>query len=748
MPGLDAIDPARPVAVNLAADPDLPRGAEITARTPLAEPDQAATLVVLVCDAEGLPVPDLTVLASPRLVIDDWADEASAATDARGEARFELAPGAYRCRTAVGGEVRVELLVAEQRRVTIRLPGGPPVAGAVVDADGRGIAAAEVLMSLGAGRAHTVAHTDARGEFQFAGPDGDGWIAARHAEHAPSPPQHLQRRFDRWDRVTIVLHRDRGRLRGLVLDADGRPATDATVLVGSENRREYADGSRRYGPPLQRVEVRDDGTFATPPLPPGSVTLLATAPRSAAVRATATVTRGADTEVRLQLTAGASVAGTIRTPDGQPARDTFVWSGERRSFGSRLALTDAAGRFVLEGLPSGAVGLTALQRAPDGGDHRAETTLQLLAGTTANWDATLTGDDDAALFGRVIDHLGAALPGWLVLATPTGERRGYGCESADDGAFRLRDVPATLEVTLTAHPASAGWSSFAAVTVGPLRGATASPVTLQVPDPQLACGAIRGRVLADGGPGAAATLALTRVECGTLASYGTADDGRFELQLLPPGTYRAVVQSREHPHLRVPAFELAAGATVDLGDLQLDRGGRVRGRLLGPNGQPAAGVVCRVVDTREADAGLCENSDSEYRTPLLPAGDYTLLLQGNDIAAQRVALRVVRDEERTVDVQLRPGLLHRIRVTTRDPRDQAAMVSIILLDDERRPVWAAHLPMHQGTAQFHTCLAPGRYSVTALGVRDQRASGAFAVDPAAAPDDSLTVLELQPPAPR
>ncbi|MBK8977747.1 MAG: sigma-70 family RNA polymerase sigma factor [Planctomycetes bacterium] len=118
-------------------------------------------------------------------------------------------------------------------------------------------------------------------------------------------------------------------------------------------------------------------------------------------------------------------------------------------------------------------------------------------------------------------------------------------------------------------------------------------------------GGYRGRLLDPAGvplPGAAvrlvaldgARLFLSAAAAGGLvtASARTDADGRFELRDLPRGADCALLADADGELRQLVPLDgsVAGGASTDLGDLQLAARGAVEGIVLGPDGEPLAGV--------------------------------------------------------------------------------------------------------------------------------------------------------------
>ncbi|HEX5010018.1 MAG TPA: carboxypeptidase-like regulatory domain-containing protein [Planctomycetota bacterium] len=123
-------------------------------------------------------------------------------------------------------------------------------------------------------------------------------------------------------------------------------------------------------------------------------------------------------------------------------------------------------------------------------------------------------------------------------------------------------------------------------------------------------GVLRGRVLAwDGSPAAGAdvdaslqtrTVPLLAGDPNLIVGLydgllhaRTDDDGRFELGGLPPAAFTLAVEHLGHATLRTDAITVVPEPDVDLGDLRLQRGNTVSGRVLDAQDRPIVGAEVR-----------------------------------------------------------------------------------------------------------------------------------------------------------
>ncbi|MEQ1632307.1 MAG: carboxypeptidase regulatory-like domain-containing protein [Planctomycetota bacterium] len=739
----DRIDPAIEIAraTDIESEDIGQDLARVRERTPQAADTPTAALRVLVLRADGRPVADATVVVAPPLVVDSRTDERAEPTDEHGTAEFVLPPGPWRCRTVLGASLDLDLAAGEQRSIELELPAEPVVRGVVTDERGQRIANASVLvLGLSAlGVARMGARTGADGVFELPGIGAGRQLAAAHKDFAPSAPQRIELADNEAETITLVLRRPHGVLVGTVTDVSGVPLSEALVWFGQSAKSAIPVPAPA---PAQVQRTERDGTFTSPTLPLGEIEVRALAPGFALSRTTATVTDGTPLPLRIVLDTGARVTGFVRRPDGSPATDAIVFSGVRRSIGSRLVRTGIDGSFALESLPTHDTELTALALADDGVTPlQASTHFQIPAGTAREWNPLLAPQPRGSVRGHLEDQNGVPLAGWLVLATPSGHRRGLGTESGKDGNFALLGLPTGQTVDVSVRRPAAGWNSFPdAESTGIVVDGPA--ITIAVMNPARDRSSLLGTVVDEAGSPLAATVHLLH-QRGDVAHYSTRLDGSFRIDTIPAGTVHVEIRQASYPPLRLPPLQLAMQDVRDLGTLKLQRGGLAFGRVFGPEDQALTNVTMRLIDDGDREIATAECTDTGFRTPLLPPGRYDLLVQADDVAPSRVALHIRAGEEREVDVRLEPGSLHRLRVHTDAEEDRSAKVSVVVFDEEQRAVWVAHLPMTQGEAEFRAYLRNGRFAVLALGVRGYRATGSFAVDAQSTLGPSLTVLELK-----
>jgi hypothetical protein len=319
-----------------------------------------------VVDAEGHPVAEAEV----RLL--GVASEAALVSipdrftsDARGEFRFSAPVGAVLWARRAGlapGRAELDLLASLERRLTVAL--GPPhgplgeparISGRVLAREGGPLPGALVVAdrepAFGPGAAVAQVAAGADGSFDLAGLDpGRYRLTARAEGRAPG----VARGVAAGRRDVVLELAEGGRLRGCVRDAaSGAPVAPFTVLV--------LDRRGPFFRTLQRSRsfVDASGCYALDDLAPGPAAVVVSAPGFAP-----------SAEVAVDLPPqGEAVADAVVDPGGRLAGVVLDAASRAPLAGARLSVegaiaeasstfpvlaeasTDAAGRFVLHGLP-------------------------------------------------------------------------------------------------------------------------------------------------------------------------------------------------------------------------------------------------------------------------------------------------------------------------------------------------------------------------------------------------------------
>jgi protocatechuate 3,4-dioxygenase beta subunit len=520
--------------------------------------------------------------------------------------------------TTAAGDGELGLVAPDGRRFSVRvdpgrgiespfefvLPAPDLTAGMVLDGvDRRPIAGALVFVSGDAARA---VRTGPRGGFELATGGADSRISAVTAGYlvrseslglAGAP-------------LTLLLDRALS-LPGRVEDEAGAPVAGAIVTTGSDPSFSGAwTGPRK---PQSRATSGADGEFVLRGLSAtaryvvtakrqgyASRELLVSDPAESARAGglVLTLDRGTRAFGRVLDRDGLAVAGAEISLAREETADSWFWrqrfSAEEDGF-SFATSSNGDGDFAFAQLPAGRFVLTA--RAP-GFAPKTVLGLVVAAAGDAPGDATDLGslilDPGVTLNGRVVDPDGAPVAGALLQARAAQgtmfsrqQSEDPSTLSEEDGLFAFADRREGEEVILSVTREGYVERSLPGVRVAlgetlevVLQPAVAVRGRVLSPDGQAVSGA-RVEVVREGlarGPGARFRRRSTGTE--------TDDLGRFELRDVEPGTVRLAAEADAWLRVEIGAVELAPGRDLEDFEITLRAGGRVEGRVIGPDGRP------------------------------------------------------------------------------------------------------------------------------------------------------------------
>lgn len=454
-------------------------------------------------------------------------------------------------------------------------------------------------------------------------------------------------------------------IRGVVLDAAGKPLETFRVSVataGSSNSGrggpmggDFAAMFRQDGE-AKSFSGRTDGTF-TVYVEPGSYDLRAEAEgfsRSEARRAQAP---SADVlEFRLARTC--EVTGVVLAPTGTPvagAKVTHTQESGRGMFGrmgGKSATTDSEGRFTIADVPPGNAALTATSDAwaPS---LELEVTVDPVLGAR---DITLNLRMGGRLEGDIYDSTGRPDPDRQIMVGnfgPGGGDMGGNTKSDANGHFVAERI-APGKYNVMAMPrmnslANAAGSDGEFDVAGMMSQLKMTPV--EIVDGQttrVVLGAppanpvrLSGRVL-QGERGLEKGLVMAFADGNTmLSSMKTAKiapDGSYSMVLDSAGDYSIIVGARLGDPDSTEFQESIPEVPEHRLDLELPAG-TIRGRVLGPDGSPAANVSLTAEREGRAtifafDMGRSQQTaeDGSFALTNLRPGSYTLRVGNSGFA--------------------------------------------------------------------------------------------------------------------
>jgi protocatechuate 3,4-dioxygenase beta subunit len=394
-------------------------------------------------------------------------------------------------------------------------------------------------------------------------------------------------------------------LEGTVRGPEG-PVADALVMARAEQTE--------YTRPPVTSRTSATGQFRLTLDQPPPYTVRVEAP-GLAPRAFRHVRRGPP--LAITLARGAFIDGVVReSTTGAPVPEATVEAREesRSAIASRSnpdlgvvrTKTDTKGRFRLEGLATGLHTVTAFARAVGRAEKRSVPSgrpIEITLVPGGGVSGTVTDSKGKPVEGAAVRAL-PALPGnWVSLVT----------RSDAGGSFAFHGAPpGTYRVVATAPEFAAG---IVETVIVERDGETRADVVLP------AASSVRGRLMAAAGKPTRGSVALREI-AGEPAPDAIADefvaeasdDGLFNLRV-GPGSH--VVEAgapgfaKRRLEVEVPA---GGGDGVDLGDVMLEVGIAIRGRVRDSASQPIEGALV----TTYSDDG------DEFDTRSQADGTYTL----------------------------------------------------------------------------------------------------------------------------
>jgi hypothetical protein len=638
-----------------------------------------------------------------------------ARTDANGQASFAVAtntplPARLWCGLGVGGEIVLDprsplhtTLVCSPRVV---------VQGKVVDAAGNGVADATVLLlawpepDAEPPAPWRVGRSERDGTFTLGLCQG-GRVGAWHQTLGPSA-MHLVRAAGGNDvpvvPLQLVLLSSAAQVHGFVRSHEGTPLGHAELEFRSA--LPTPNGAELPAPPV-RVQCDANGHYVAARLAPGPVEYRAKAPGHGPSHGRLTLTPGQVLPYDVTLPRGGRIHGRV-TRDEKGAAGARVQVGAADAFGTVRTRSGPDGSYTLDDVGPGP---TVVEASHGQGNERllARTEVTLPPGGEVACDLVLGPAGPAPnLHGKVVGPDGKPIPGCRVstrmaqakkIATTTDSQGGF--------AFHIPSGPVDLRV----HRPGRSEPAFADLVQ---RNLEPRPTPVQLVVTPLVWARCTGRIADAHGNGLPGTIACWHHERAEWVQFRAKADGTFVLAEVPPGTLDVMV---EHPGLASAALRdlrLAEGEPRDLGTFTLGRGGTLYGTVRGPGGiPPELCSLAAVADGRRFDASY---GAGEYRFPILPAGDYTLLVNGPGLAGEAFPITILADTEKLQDIKLGAGVRRVVRVVLPAGAGHACGLALRVAGSTMR--WldtggCQPTPGETAEVKFVAWMAPGTYEAVA-----------------------------------
>jgi protocatechuate 3,4-dioxygenase beta subunit len=506
-------------------------------------------------------------------------------------------------KTASGADLELDRGARVTGHVTA---GGQPLAGvAVTRASSRG--------------PQTPAQTDANGDYTLDNLEpGDQTLEFRHRDYLPKRKDVA---VEAGKDAHVDMDLDRGReLQGRVVDKSGKPVGGANVSPDSGPGGATSDA---------------DGTFKLKALHDGRLSI--TARKSGYLPANEQVDVPSSTPLVLTLDRGGSITGRVTGVDASEVANVMV-----SAFGGGVSVNtraDAGGNFTLSGVPDGRVTVNAMmmtggrrrsaQKIIDVDNGSGNVELELSEGFTVRGRVTTTGG--ALRGGGVVFSERAAPAGGVMMAgRPRGN--GGGGQINADGSYEVNGLAlGTYDVRVSV----AGGGAIHQTTYNVTGNGTF--------DIDVRGSGMRGRVVdaRSGAPVGEVNITVTGgTQSRTNRNALTDSDGRFSIDLLPPGAYKFMAQRDRYAAARqdvtVPD---AAPAEVDV-------------RM-----EPVQAMIVRTVD---AQSGAPVDASVWAAPPGAPSGP---------------PVQAVRGEPGETRLYLAPGE-YRLNVNARGYAPQQSNISV------------------------------------------------------------------------
>jgi len=534
----------------------------------------------LVVDTADKPIGGATVRLADRVAISEA--DGSFAFDAVAAGRYSLSAQA----DELYGEVNDAKLDDTSDPVEITIRGGPSVVLHVRDVAGSPIANAKASTSAREGI------TDRDGTTTLRSVDEGLELITVSAPGFAESELRVEASGQVVVERTVTLYSG-ATVSGIVLGPDEKPITDAHVEI---------DGTHT----TIVVPADPDGRWHLEDIPAGPHRIAASSSRFLAADPLVVTTDGVHvkSDVVLHVRPGAEIAGIVVDTAGAPVAGASVYgSGSSDN-------TDEHGRFTLVGLEAGKTDVSA---STSRGATRPFS-IELENGGHAEIRLVLVM---ASLAGVLRDSRGNAIEQAAVAASSVASMDTHVVHTDDHGHFDLGGVvPGDYEISVRRPHRKHGFATVKTVT------ADNRNLVIVLPDAVT----VTGRVVANGKPATNAGVIVTDTPHNDRSTPTMVDPktGRFVVDDLEQGPWGAIVAAPGFAPKRITPVPGVAGARLDFGDIVLDAGRSIRGRVVDDTGRGVASARVAVYVKPNAGEGLLGLFAGTLETRSDAGGDYVI----------------------------------------------------------------------------------------------------------------------------
>lgn len=644
-----------------------------------------------------------TAIAGASVVVAGAGGAARATADEHGKYAIEgLAAGVYRvvCQAegyveAALAEIRLEAGHARLARFVLR-----PVAAAAgqihgtVRAGERPVAEAHVTAIIGDTKVS--ATTNASGVYELSGLaaglyhvvcSAKGYRGAEAEVRVEAGAAVAQ------DFSLTTAETASGRIVGVVRSSTGAALAKASVAAQGNGVE-------------VRVTCSEDGSYRLVDLPPGQYLVAAGLSGYETVKQEVKVEAGQSTTANFELKAKTAskgrIVGTVAADGKAVAGAKVVVAGEGME---AHATTTGTGRYEINDLAPGGYRVTCQAT----GYEPATAEAIIAAGQATTKDFALTANTTTGkLVGTVRNAGNQVVGGATIKAVATGIEQS--ATSNGDGRYEFAELPAG---TYRVYCQATGYANTVAENVV----VTAGHTTEQ--NFALATTQTHGRVIGTVRNSANEVLhgaQVTAVATGTNKSASSNADGRYEIESLPPGTYKVYCAATGYQSKVTQNVTVTAGQATEV-NFALTPNEQAKGRLVGTV-RNAAHEVLHGAQVKAVTSGgeksASTNAEGRYELNDLPPGTYKVYCQATGYqSTAKENVTVTSGQATEVNFQLSPTpqpkgrLAGTVRNAANEPL-HGAQVKAVLSGGNQSATTNA-----EGRYELNE-LAPGTYRVYCL----------------------------------